>query len=177
MRVKLFLVLIIATACFAQSASPEPDIADIFYLVDGAKLTSLERQSVTFHGSAHGFIVTSIKSSSEFAGNKSPIRLKSGQPLEFIVRSIIPSSAIDPNTIYCLRKLNGKKKTRELVMMSGHVQPFGVSTTVKPEEGVLPVEFTAYGSSSLKVVTQQLVAGEYAIGKFDGPAVFCFGVD
>src|SRR4051794_12931978 len=116
MRLKLFLMLVVAGTCFAQSANPEPDIADIFYVLDGTKLTLLERQSVTFHGSAHGFIVMSMKSSSEFAGGRSPVRLKGGQPLEFIVRTIIPPTAVDPGTIYCLRKLNVKKKTRELVM-------------------------------------------------------------
>jgi len=177
MRLKLFLLLVVAVACFAQSANPEPDIADIFYLLDSTKLTPLERQSATFHGSAHGFIVMSMKSSSEFAGDRSPVRLKGGLPLEFVVRTIIPPAVVDPGTIYCLRKLNVKKKTRELVMMSGHVQPFGASTTVKPEEGSLPVEFSTYGSSSLKMLTKQLAPGEYAVGKFGGPAVFCFGID
>ena len=119
----------------------------------------------------------SMKTVSEFPGAKSPIRFKSGEHLDLIVRSVIPVSAFDPNTIYCLRKLNPKKKTRELVMMSGHAQPFGASATTTPAEGVLPVEISRYGSSSLKMTTGELARGEYAVGHPDGPAVFCFGVD
>lgn len=45
--------------------------------------------------------------------------------MDLIVRSVIPTSAIDPNTIFVLRKLSSKKKTRELVIMSGRASPLG----------------------------------------------------
>jgi hypothetical protein len=153
-----------ALVCFGQS-SPEPDMADIFYRLDKDKLIPLERQSAAFHASAHGFMVMSIKSTTRFPGAKSPIRFKSGQ-LDLVVRSVVPTSAIDPNTIYCLRKLNPKKKTRELVMMSGHVSPIGASTTGTPAEGILPVQFSIYGAS-LKMTTGELAPGEYAVGPTD----------
>jgi hypothetical protein len=174
---KLFTIMTLALACVAQSAMPEPDMADIFYRLDGDKLIPLERQAAAIHGSAHGFIVMSMKTASEFPGAKSPVRFKSSQHLDLIVRSVIPVSAIDTNTIYCLRKLNPKKKMRELIITSGHIQPFGVSTTTTPAEGVLPVEFSRFGSSSLKMTTGELAPGEYAVGHPYGPAVFCFGVD
>jgi hypothetical protein len=155
----------------------EPEMADIFYRLDGDRLISLERQAAAIHTGAHGYIVYTMKSASEFPGAKSPVRFKSGGHLDLIVRSAIPVSAVDPNTIYCLRKLNAKKKTRELIITSGHAQPFGVSTTTTPAEGVLPVEFSRYGSSSLKMTTGELAPGEYAVGHPYGPAVFCFGVD
>ena len=174
---KLCVALMLALTCVAQSAAPEPEIADIFYRLDGNKLISLERQAASIHGSAHGFIVMSMKTASEFPGAKSPVRFKREQHFELIVRSIVPVSAVDPNTIYCLRRLNPKKKTRELIIMSGHAQPFGASATTTPAEGVLPVEFSRYGSSSLKMTTGELAPGEYAVGPLYGPAVFCFGVD
>jgi hypothetical protein len=176
-QVKLFTVMVLALTCVAQSALPEPEIADIFYRLDGDKLIPLERQAAAFHSNVHGFVVMSMKTVSEFPGAKSPIRFKNGEHLDLIVRSVIPVSAFDPNTIYCLRKLNPKKKTRELVMMSGHAQPFGASATTTPAEGVLPVEISRYGSSSLKMTTGELARGEYAVGHPYGPAVFCFGVD
>jgi hypothetical protein len=89
----------------------------------------------------------------------------------------MPVSAIDPNTIFCLRKLKPKRKSRELVMMSGHASPLGASTTTMPAEGVLPVDFSRYGTSSLKMTTTGLAPGEYAVGHPYGPAVFCFGID
>lgn len=173
---KLLAVMILAIAGLAQTVTSEPDIADIFYRLDGDKLVPLERQTAAIQGKAHGFIVMTMKTASEFPGAKSPIRFKSGH-LDLIVRSALPVSAVDPNTIYVLRQLNPKKKTRELLMTSGHVSPLGASTTTTLAEGVLPVEFSRYGSSSLKMTTGELAPGEYAVGRPFGPAVFCFGVD
>ncbi len=175
--VKLAMMVSLALACVAQLATPEPEIADIFYRLDGDKLAPLERQAAAFHSSAHGFIVMSMKTVSEFPGARSPIRFKRGEHLDLVVRSVIPVSAIDPNTVYCLRKLTSKKKTRELIMMSGHAHPFGGSATTGPAEGMLPVEISTYGSSSLKMTTGELAPGEYAVGHPYGPALFCFGVD
>jgi hypothetical protein len=173
---KLLPVMLFAVACAAQTAAPEPEMADIFYRLDGDKLVPLERQAAEIHGGAHGFIVMSMKTASEFPGARSPVRFRSGR-LDFVVRSVIPVTAVDPNTIYCLRKLNTKKKSRELVIMSGHASPVGMSTTTTPAYGMLPVEFSRYGNSSLKMTTGDLPPGEYAVGKPYGPAVFCFGVD
>ena len=173
---KSLLLMVLALSGLAQTAVPEPDIADIFYRLEGDKLVALERQAASLQGKAHGFIIMTMKTTSEFPGAKSSIRFKSGH-LDLIVRSAIPISAVDPNTIYCLRRLNPKKKTRELVMASGHVSPLGASTTATPGEGVLPVDFSRYGSSSLKMTTNELAPGEYAVGRPYGPAVFCFGVD
>src|ERR1700681_675596 len=53
--------------------------------------------------------IMSMKSVSEFPGGKSPVRFRSGEPLEFVVRSVLASSAVDPNTLYSLRHLDGKK--------------------------------------------------------------------
>ena len=152
-------------------------MADIFYRLDEGKLVPLERQAAAFHGSAHGFVMMSMKTAAEFPGAKSPVRLTSGQHLEFIVRSLFSVSSVDPSTLYSLRKLDSKKTKRELVMMSGHASPLGASATSTPAEGVLPVEFSRYGASSLKMTTGQLAPGEYAVGRPYGPSVFCFGVD
>jgi hypothetical protein len=174
---KMLMMSMLAVACFAQAVPSEPEMADIFYRLDQDKLIPLERQSAAMHTGAHGFIVMSMKSSSEFPGAKSPIRFKSGESLAFVVRSVVPTFAVDPNTFYCLRKLVSKKKTRELVMMSGHASPIGATTTMTPAEGMLPVEFSKYGNYSLKMVAAQLPPGEYAVGRPYGPSVFCFGVD
>src|ERR1035438_506537 len=107
----LFAMMVIAlTSAAQQTPPPEPEMADVFYRLDGDKLIPLERQAAAIHGSAHGFIVMSMKSASEFPGSKSPVRFRSGGHLDLIVRSAIPTSAIDPNVIFALRKLNSKKK-------------------------------------------------------------------
>ena len=99
----------------AQTDQPnsliEPDTAEVFYGLENSKLVPLERQTATIHGKASGFIVMSMKSSSEFPGGKSPIRFRSGEPLDFVVRSVLALSAVDPNTLYSLRRLDEKKKS------------------------------------------------------------------
>jgi hypothetical protein len=105
----------------------EPDTAEVFYGLENKKLIPLERQTATIHGKTSGFIIMSMKSVSEFPGGKSPVRLRSGEPLEFVVRSVLASSAVDPNTLYSLRHLDEKKSKRELVIMAGHASPVGSS--------------------------------------------------
>lgn len=108
------VVALSATACFAQEAVPEPEFADVFFRLDAGKLDPLERQTAVIHGKASGFIVMSTKAASEFPGSKSPVRFRADQTLDFVVRSPLAASTVDPNTLYVLRRLNGKKKSREL---------------------------------------------------------------
>jgi hypothetical protein len=159
-----------------QSAS-EPDFAEVFYRLDAGKLVPLERQTAAIRGKASGFVVMSMKSVSDFPGGKSPVRFRTGELLEFVVRSPIASSAVDPNTLYCLRKLDTKKNKRELVIMAGHASPFGASTKTDLAQGVLPVEFSRYGNASIKLITEVLPPGEYALSHVYAQTVFCFGVD
>jgi hypothetical protein len=169
------MVLGLSAMLLAQSVA-EPEIADVFYRLDGEKLVQLERQGSATQTGAHGFIVMSMKSVAEFPGAKSPVRFKAGEPITFIVRSPIPIGSMDPNTIFHFRKLVEKRKTRELVTMSGNVNPFGMSVKTNGSTGLLPVEFSKYGEHSLKAVTGSLPPGEYAFSKLGG-AAFCFGVD
>ena len=156
----------------------EPEFADVFYRLDAGTLQPLERQNLTYKGKASGFMVMNMKTVSEFPGGRSTVRFKGGQQLDFVVRTAFAPSAVDPNSVYCLRKLSTTKKTREIVIMAGHLSPVGGSTTVGFAGGVLPVNFSRYGSSSLKLsTTAELPSGEYALGRMYGPTVFCFGVD
>jgi hypothetical protein len=90
---------------------------------------------------------------------------------------VLAPLAVDPSTFYFLRKLNSKKKTRELVVMVGHASPGSATMNNDPAQGALPVAFARYGASSLKITIGPLPPGEYA---FSGPyaqTFFCFGVD
>jgi hypothetical protein len=178
---KLRSLLVILTLCpllaVAQAGPSEPEFADVFFGLDNGKLIQLERQTAAIQSHASGFIVMSMKASSEFPGAKSPVRFPSGQPLDFIVRSPFAGSTVDPNTLYVLRKLNGKKKSRELVIMAGHASPVGASTKSDLAEGVLPLTFAHYGDSSIRITTGPLPPGEYAVSRLYAQTVFCFGVD
>jgi hypothetical protein len=178
---KLHTPLVILTLCslagVTQETLSEPEFADVFFRLDAGKLVPLERQTAAIQGKASGFIIMSTKAASEFPGAKSPVRFSFDQSLDFIVRSPLASSTVDPSTLYVLRKLNNKKKSRELVIMAGRVTPVGGSTKTDLAQGVLPVTFARYGTSSLKMSTAPLPPGEHAVSRLYAQTVFCFGVD
>jgi hypothetical protein len=179
MMLRLLLVVLMCSglAGVAQETVAEPEFADVFFRLDAGKLAPLERETAVIQGKASGFIVMSTKAASEFPGARSPVRFHSDQPLEFVVRSPFASSSVDPNTLYVLRKLKDKKKSRELVIMAGKVTPIGGSTKTNLAEAVLPVTFARYGDTSIKITTGPLLPGEYALSRLYGQTVFCFGVD
>jgi hypothetical protein len=171
----LCVVTLLATTCMGQAVAPEPEFADVFYRLDGEKLIPLERQTATTKGGASGFIYVKMKMVSDFPGAKSPVRFPAGA-LTFIVRTV-PYASGDPNSMYVLRKLEQRKSGRRLTVMAGHFSPVGGSVSTNFAQGGLPVEFARHGGGSLKMTTGALTAGEYAVSKAYGQAVFCFGVD
>jgi hypothetical protein len=176
-RLLLVSVMFCTLAGMAQETVAEPEFADVFFRLDSGKLVPLERQTAAIQGKASGFIVMSMKASWEIPGAKSPIRFRSEQPLDFVVRSLLAQSAVDPSTFYFLRKLNSKKKTRELVVMNGHASPGSATINNNPAQDALPVTFARYGASSLKMTTGPLPPGEYALSGPYAQTLFCFGVD
>jgi hypothetical protein len=177
------LGLLTAVAAPAQATGSdskpvsEPEISDVFYRLNGGSLVPLERQTAIIKGGASGFMVMTMKVSSEFPGSRSPVRFSPASAFQFVVRSMLAASSIDFNTIYCLRQLDQKKKSRQLIIMSGHASPIGASTSTNLAQGVLPVEFARYGTSSLKLTIGSLPPGEYAVSRVYAQVVFCFGVD
>jgi len=141
-------LFVFAIVGWSQEIIAEPEFADVFFRLDSGKLIPLERQTAVIQGKASGFIVMSMKTASEFPGAKSPVRFTSGQPIDFVVRTPLASSTVDPSTLFALRRLGMKKKSRELVIMSGHASPLGASTNSPLAQGVLPVEFAKYGAYS-----------------------------
>jgi hypothetical protein len=180
-KMKLLTTLLLVALCSltgpAQSTLPEPEFADAFFRLDADRLIPLERQTGYIQAKASGFIVMSMKSSFEFPGAKSPVRFRSDQSLDFVVRSPLAPSAVDPSTVYFLRRMNSKKKTRELSLMVGRASPGSATMHNDPAQDALHVTFARYGSSSLKMTTGPLPPGEYALGRPYIQTVFCFGID
>jgi hypothetical protein len=176
-RFLLVIVMCCGLTGFAEETVVEPEFADVFFRLDGGKLAPLERQTAVIQGRASGFIVVNTKAAWEFPGARSPVRFHSDQTLEFVVRSDFAPSSTDPNTLYVLRKLKGKKKSRELVIIAGKITPIGGSAKTDLAETALPVTFSRYGASSIKITAGPLVPGEYALNRLYDQTVFCFGVD
>ena len=110
-------------------------------------------------------------------GEKSPVRFHRAPELVFIVRSSLAQTDTDPATLYVLRKLDPKKKTREIAFSTGHFTPFGGHATTNLNAGQIPISFARYGTSSYRITATNLAPGEYALSRIYGQDVYCFGVD
>jgi hypothetical protein len=167
----------------AKQIVTEPDFAEVFFRLDAGKLTPLERQSLPIHSGLDDVKFT-------LPGNRSPVRFHADELLEFAVRSGIAPNKLDPATVYHLWPLAVSKKSRTLQTAIVHITGF-FSSSSKTVDG-LPIEFTLYGSSSVKLKPKPLPLGEYALGQSHGVlesdlprapakslgfAVYCFGID
>jgi hypothetical protein len=170
----LVFVAIFSFAGIAQETPTEPDFANVFFRLDAGKLIPLERQTAFIQGKASGFIAMKMKALMVIPGTQSPVRFHSDQPINFVVRSPF---TVDPNMFYFLRKLDSKKKTRELIVLVGHASPGSATINNDRAQGALPVAFTRYGASSLEITSNPLPPGEYALNGPDAQILFCFGVD
>ncbi len=164
--------MLVASGLLTAQSPSEPEFIDVFYRLDGGKLVSLERQSSTMVHSLVG-----VKFSSLIAESKSPVRFRSGESIEFVVRGSVLSSYGDPGQIYGMRKLTSKKDHREFLAFA--VAYGGLLGAKAKDMAHLPLDFARYGEGSIKVTTSELPPGEYAIGRIGigTKAVFCFGID
>lgn len=183
-EMRYLALVILFSLCVAAKGQqvPEPQYNDVFAAFDASalKLIPLERQTATIQGKAKFGGYGGIKLSSQFKPGKSPVRFRSSDRPQFVVRSIASASAsIDPTTLYVLRILRGKGDKRELVMTESH-GPLGLGgATSNLAEGVRPVTFERFGEHSLKIMSEEpLPPGEYALSRrFGMTDLFCFGVD
>lgn len=160
------------TFCWGQAVE-EPEFSGVFFALDGTKLVQLERQNVGVQATFGGTMVMKGKAAIKFPGAHSQIRLRSAQSLGFVVKS---SSDADPGALYHLRRLEINKGEREVVILTERASPLGASARTN-EQSIVSVEYSRYGSSSVKLTATSLPLGEYAIGARGGKTVFCFGVD
>jgi hypothetical protein len=160
-----------------QPLFTEPAFSDVFFRLSGGGLVALERRTITIDSKASGLFEVNVDTEAELSGARSPVRFPANIPLEFVVRLPFSSSAIDPNAAYALRKLASKEKTRELQILSERGSVLGASVKSSLAESALPVDFSKYGASSLKMTAPALPPGEYAVSSHHSETVFCFGVD
>jgi hypothetical protein len=153
---------------------PEPEAAEIFFVLQGGHLLPLERQNGTMHSR---FMLPVAKTVIEFPCARSPVRFHSEERIEIVVRTRMRPPVADPSVYYLVRKFDSRKKVRELVFSSGYITPVGGSTKSDPRYGEISSEFSAYGDNSLKIVVGPLPPGEYSVGRSYSPMLFCFGVN
>jgi hypothetical protein len=155
----------------------EPEFEGVFFRLAAGKLLPLERQMLAVKVKVSGTFIINTKATLDIPGGTSPVRFRAGEPLEFVVRSPLATSATDPTATYHLRRLEAAKGTREVPAIVGHASLVGATSNTTPTAGLLPLEFAHYGVSSYEASTSGLSPGEYAIGQAGAKTVFCFGVD
>jgi hypothetical protein len=177
-KIAILATCLVALTSFAQTTVKEPEFADTFAALSASgDLVPLERETTTIHAGGGGFMVASSKAAYEIPGENSPVRFHSAPELVFVVRSSLAQTDTDPATLYVLRKLNPKKKNREIAFSTGHFTPLGGHMTTNLNAGQLPLAFARYGASSYRVTASNLAPGEYALSRIYGQDVFCFGID
>jgi hypothetical protein len=172
------LFLVLSYVVFGQEVKKvqEPEYLGIFYLLDlsTGNLTPLERQTAETKVKVKAMGYGGAKSTVEFKGEKSPVRFKEGQKLEFVV--LVSSQQIDPQGIIQFFSLESKNGKRQLVIAKA--SSMGMSGKSVMSERAVPFNASKYGTSSFKITpAQNLPPGEYTLsapGNNDG---FCFGID
>jgi len=171
-------ICVMALVSFAQSPVKEPEFADTFAALSASSdLIPLEHETATIHAGGGGFMIASSKAAYEISGQKSPVRFHQTPELVFVVRSVLAQTDTNPATLYVLRKLDPKKKTREIAFSTGHFTPLGGHATTDLNAGQIPISFARYGTSSYRIAAANLAPGEYALSRAYGQDVYCFGVD
>jgi hypothetical protein len=172
------LLFILCHAGLGQEAQKvqEPEYLGIFFLLDSntGNLSPLERQTAESKMKVKAMGFGGGESSIEFKGEKSSVRFKEGQKLEFVV--LVSSQQIDPQSIIQFFSLEPKKGKRRLVIAKA--SSMGMSGKSVMSERAVAFNAAKYGTSSFRVTpTENLPPGEYTLsgpGTNDG---FCFGID
>lgn len=159
----LFLSLLFPNVCPQETQPPEPQTIGVLHFLDSAarSLTPLERQSAKGRAGFSGVNV-------ELNGEKSGVRLRTDQKIEFIVRL---AAGVDPNKFH-LYPFEAKKGKRKLATAKSRV------IFTRTGADTIPFDVAKFGESSYKLTpTHNLPVGEYGFNSSDTNEVFCFGVD
>ncbi len=156
-------------------SGPEPEYIGAFFHLDQATgtLTPLERQSATTSMEVRGLGFGGAEGFMMVRGERSSVRFKQGQPLQFVVRVASPQS--DPLSLVHLVPLEEGDGNRRLSV--GRASLFG-GAQGGIGDAELPIKATRYGQSSFLISpAQELAGGEYAFGGQKEGEAFCFGID
>ena len=171
-------LLILCHAVLGQDVKKvqEPEYLGIFFLLDAStgNLIPLERQTPQYNLKAKAMGLGGVKSLLEIKGEKSPIRFKEGQQLEFVV--LIPSQQTDPQGILQFFSLESLKGKRQLILAKEGLTSAGPKSVVSSK--AVPFNAAKYGTSSFKITSaQNLSPGEYVLSTTSTNDGFCFGID
>ncbi len=154
----------------------EPEFLGTFFSLDSTtgNLSPLERQTAM-----HKIVVKAMGFGGgvgyfELSGEKSPVRFKEGEQLNFIV--LVSSQKIDPQGIIQLFSWESKKGKRQLTIDKAGSMGLGGKSLI--QKSLIAFHASKYGASSFKVTpAENLPPGEYTLQGPDNKDSFCFGID
>jgi hypothetical protein len=159
-----------------QSRVQEPEYINIVsFLGASGNLIPLERQVAAVQAKVRALGFGGANGALTFREEHSPVRLKTDQPTQFVVR--LNNEERDPSSLIKLVRLTPGKGVRQ--MLTTKVRIFsGAKSTESDSE--LAIETVKYGEQSFKFMpAQPLPTGEYGIAVSGGTAreAFLFGLD
>ncbi len=174
----ILLLLLSAAGSLGQqpAKAPEPEYIGVFFYFDAGKgaLMPLERQTAATKikvkglgfGGGEGFI--------EIKGDRSPVRFRADQSLNFVVR--VASQQTDPATIIQFFAFEAKKGVRQMLVTK--VGSMGLSSKSTVNDKSVSFNATKHGDASFRVSpVQSLPPGEYCLSGPGTNDAFCFGLD
>ena len=166
------MILVAVLSFLVRTVQVEPELIGIVYRLEANTLVSLERVTATVKSSARLLGFAGARQRAEVKGERASVRVKSGQVLEFILRS---SPGVDP-TRYKLYRMDQKNGKREMLVMES--APLGITAKVVMDRHEVSTNISAFSPSSVRIVPiQPLGPGEYCFSPVGVNDVFCFGVD
>ena len=162
-KLNLLLILLI-TVLFSNlktySQENEPDFIGEAYLLNSEKsFIPLDKEIGDFT-SGMSFSSNSWNAKSlEIQGGKSQVRIKSGEPINLVVRAVDNNS--DPLSIISIYKFKDSKKKRKVVLSEDNSGTLMKSRT--NSKGMSRFNGKKYGESSYLITLNKLEEGEYGI--------------
>jgi len=152
----------------------EPEYIGVFFFLNEGKLSGLERQKPDTKVKVKGMGFGGAESLLQINGERSPVRFKSDQTLELVVR--VTSQATDPMSLIQFFRFEAKKGMRRLQLAKAGSMGMNGKSTIN--QNAVSFNAVKYGESSFKIVpANDLGPGEYCLSGQGNQDAFCFGID
>ena len=168
--------LLLSVSAAQEAGKPtEPEYNRVaFYLDAQGSLVPLERQQINVQTKVKALGYGGAKTSARFEGAKSPVRFRTDDNIQFVVR--LDAHGEDPTTLINLDVLKPTKSTREIVVAKAG--PIGIHGESTRGASTLSINCAKYGEHSIRFIPgAKLPPGEYVITAKGSREGFLFGID
>jgi hypothetical protein len=170
--------LSIVAVCAQDAPVPVPKYDGVFYRYDrtSGALVDLEHQQAAAASKPKALGLSGYKVFFYLRGGRSPVRFKTGDPIEFVVSLPLRT---DPQTIQFVVLRPGKDRRELVESESNRPSPLGVGQSHNVlDRSEVPFEIKQFSESSYRLIPfKPLPAGEYCFSFSTNNVAYAFGVD